>query len=618
MTADAMMEVSGGYGHPARVAAGPGLSGGIQALASIAAISTLATLAMAATTAGHIAWPDAAFQVMATAMIAAVMVAHSRSISSARLMFMLGVLLASLPSLLIAVENQAEHWDDYMTWLPNALYIWKLGGFPTPEAPPVASDLPGYPPGSSIVLAAAWSVAGRAVAGAGPVLNVVGLMVLPGLILRALEIEPGRQPLRNAALGVTLGLAATILNVGLDWHWVLSSLPEVAMVVAFAAAFVLAAECLFRRSSDARARLVALAAILAFITNVKQTGLALAGILVIAAAMVAWIGRHDDRRGGADAALTAGLVLVPAVTVWLAWHLYLSRIFTAFAVSFRPLNDWYFSMLPDLLLAIGSSMGRHWLFFVPIGAVVARGFYLLARGLAGRDRAPMSMADRLVATFALVQVGYLVFLIVCYIGAFGDEEVPRAAEFFRYEAEVGGAGVLSAVVLAVQAWRQRQWPAPIVAIAAMLIGAAVVVRPAAGIFHHAPELSVAEVAHLRELGREAGRLVVRDGRKKVEMITATYALAWLVMRYELWASAPTQITAIRGILSEEEEEGEEIVARLPSYVSEVTVSVSLIDGDSTRCGFYSDGRPAKPLPASEASDDCRLMLPQFHGGEASR
>ena len=419
------------------------LSGGIRALALVSAISTAATLAMTATTVAHMAWPNIAFQVLGVGLVAAVVVAHARRVSAGQLMFMAGVIAASLPSLVIAALHWLDHWDDFMTWLPNAVYIWKKGGFPTPAAPPVASDLPGYPPGSSIVLAALWSLAGRVVDNVGPVLNVLCLMILPGVTLRALDIGP-QSLVRLFGLGAVLGLAWTILNVGLDWHWGLSSLPEVATLVAFAAAFVLSAECLLRRSSDAWPRLVALAAILALVANLKQTGIALVGILIVSTAIGAWICREEDRRDVGDAAFTVALVSLPSVAVWLCWHVYLANIFTAHAVSFRPLGQWYYALLPDLIGAIGQQTVERWLFYVPIAVVFARGWFVLGRSLAGGGGAAVGTGDRLAAIFALVETAYVGFLVVCYIGAFNDEEVPRAAEFFRYQAEVGGAGLLVA------------------------------------------------------------------------------------------------------------------------------------------------------------------------------
>ena len=215
------------------------LSGGLIALALVAGLDVAATMAMTATTALHLSWPAIAFHALAAALLAALVLAQARNFSMARVAFVFGVACAVLPSLLIAAQHAPDHWDDFMTWLGNAHYIFSFGAFPRAE--PVASVWPGYPPGSSIILAAIWSVAGRAVENAGPIINVACLALLPGLALRSIGSQP-RTVIGHLLAGAMLGLAATILNVALDWHWVLSSLPDTATLVAFAAAFVLAGE----------------------------------------------------------------------------------------------------------------------------------------------------------------------------------------------------------------------------------------------------------------------------------------------------------------------------------------------------------------------------------------
>jgi hypothetical protein len=584
----------------------PGVSGGIRALALVAGISTAATLVMAATTAAHMAWPNIAFQLLGVGFIVAVIVAHARRVSLGQLMFMAGVLAASLPSLVIAAQHWLDHWDDFMTWLPNAVYIWKKGGFPTPAAPPVASDLPGYPPGSSIVLAALWSLAGRVVDNVGPVLNVLCLMIMPGVTMRALDIGP-QSLVRLFSLGAVLGLAWTILNVGLDWHWGLSSLPEVATLVAFAAAFVLSAECLFRTSSDARPRLVALAAILALVANLKQTGIALVGILILSVAAATWICREQDRRDVRDAALTVALVALPSVAVWLCWHVYLANIFTAHAVSFRPLGQWYYALLPDLIGAIGEQTVERWLFYVPTAIVVARGWFVLGRSLAGGGRAAVGMGDRLAAIFALVEPAYVGFLVVCYIGAFNDEEIPRAAEFFRYQTEVGGAGLMVAVVMLAERLRPPRFAALTLAIPALQLVGVWMLWPAAGVYQWGGVLPAVDVASIRQLGREAGNLIAREDRQaEVTLLVAAQPLALIVMRYEMWASAPTQIVSVKVSYADN---------GITGFVDQFSAAqrtgplVGLTEA-SPRCGFYVDGARADLLPASKMSADCRSLLSQ--------
>jgi hypothetical protein len=581
------------------------LSGGVRAFALVAAISTAATVVMAATTAAGIAWPNVALQLLGIAIIAAVTAAHVRRLTLRQVAFMLGVLAASVPALVAAGSHWLDHWDDFMTWLPNALYISAWGSFPTLAAPPVASDLPGYPPGSSLVLAAVWSLAGRVVDDAGPVLSVLCLMLLPGVTCRALGSAGTLSAWQSCVLGVILGLCATTLNVGVDWHWVLSSLPEMAMLAAFAAAFVLGAECLFCKAGDARGRLVALAVILALLTNLKQTGIILVGILIVSLATVALFCGGSDRRNLRDAAFTVALVALPSVAVWLCWHIYLAEIFPAHRVAFRPLGDWYYPLLPALLGAMARRMADHWLFFAPIGVVVARGWFVLWRGWRDGGGAATSTGDRLAAVFALVETLYLGFLVVCYIGAFNEEEVSRAAEFFRYQGEVGGAGLSAAMVLAIERLRRPHFKLVAPAVLALQLGGVWLIYPAAGVYQTDGVFSAADVEYVRQLGREAGRVMSEgQGRREVAMVVFAHPLAPLVMRHEMWAAAPRQIAGVRHIWAESEGAA---VDHLFAAAEQGDLAVALTEG-SPRCGLYVAGDEVLLLPASRALAACRSLL----------
>jgi hypothetical protein len=589
------------------------LSGGIRALALISAVSTAATFAMTATTAGNLPWPNAAFELLGLIMIGAVVIAHARRLPAAQVAFVAGVILASVHSLTAAAYHWLDHWDDFMTWLPNATYIWRLGGFPTPAAPSVASELPGYPPGSSLVLAALWSLAGRVVDDTGPVVNVLALMVLPALTLRALDIGEWPSRLHAFALGVVLGLLATVLNVAMDWHWTLSSLPETATLVAFAVAFVLSDEVLFRKPTDARAQLAALAAILSLITNLKQTGIVLVGILIVATALSAWICRPADRRDGRDALIAVVLVSLPSIAVWLCWHIYLVEVFTAHAVSFRPLGQWYFSLLSDLIAAMGHVVVEYGLFFAPIAVVSARGGYVLVRCSGGGTAA--GSGDRLSATFALAATAYFGFLVICYLGAFNDGEVRRAAEFTRYENEIGGAGTLVAIVLAVERLRWPRLIALTPVILTLQLVAVWMIGPADGIYQYGGVIPATEIETLRRLGREAGRLIERDNAtRRVDMFVDAHTLATLVMRYQMWATAPLQITSANVVPVEG---GNAAIAPLNKTMQHSVSAVALVDG-SPRCGFYGDNDRAELLPTSRASPNCRSLLRGFDRAPAMR
>ncbi len=591
-------------------------SGGLRALAMVAAITTAATLAMTMTTAAGLRWPLAAFQLLGLALIAAILIAHlaqARAFAPARLAFMAGVVVASVPSLAAAAAHRLTHWDDFMTWLPNATYILKLGMFPTAAALPVASDLPGYPPGSSIVLAAVWALAGRVVDVAGPLLNVLCLMVLPGIALRTLRLG-SLSHLQLFGLGVALGLLATVLNVAVDWHWVLSLLPEVATLVAFAAAFTLGDECLFRRTVGEGGRLMALAMLFAFIANLKQTGIALVGILVVAAAVTTLVCRPDDRRSLRDAARTVALVLFPSMAVWLCWHVYLAEVFTAHAVSFRPLPQWYFSLLPDLARAIGSTAAEHWVFFVPLALIVARGWFVLALGWRRPGRLP-SAGDRLAAVFAIVETAYVGMLVVCYIGSFNEGEVRGAAEFSRYQAEVGGAALVVALVLVAERLREARFVALMPAALALQLAAVAIIWPAAGVFEYAGVLAADQIETLRQLGREAGVSIRAERNTNVVMFTdGLHPLEMRVMRYQMWATAPDLIASVTELLPRDERTP---VAMLVRAAQQPTPSVMLINA-SPPCGLYAARDGPELLPTSQASPVCRSLLAHFDRGATER
>src|SRR5258708_35000030 len=58
-----------------------------------------------------------------------------------------------------------------------------------------------------------------------------------------------------------------------------------------------------------------------------------------------------------------------------------------------------------------------------------------------------------------MHTGYAGFLIICYLGAFDEQEIRAAAEWFRYQAHIGGAGLLVALMLAMERWRVVFGPA---------------------------------------------------------------------------------------------------------------------------------------------------------------
>jgi len=581
------------------------LSGGIIALALVSGITVIATLLMTLTTALSFSWPDVWFRWLALFLAAAVLLAQLGNLSLSRIASTLGVVCGAVPSLVIAAQHEVDHWDDFMTWLSNALYIWKFGTFPTPSAPSVASVWPGYPPGSSIVLASIWSVAGHVVETAGPVLNVACLMILPGLVLRILVSRP-QSLLGSLVFGASLGLMATVLNVGLDWHWVLSSLPDTATLVAFAAAFLLGSEALFLADDTSRSRLAALALILALTTNLKQTGVVLVILLILALLIMRWTCIETEKRQFRRHILILAVVCFPSLAVWMCWQVYRTTIFPANAFGFLPLADWHFFLLPDLLLAIVRSMAEHWVFFVLMAIVVIRGWYVIGNRWIGVNRAIMSPADRLAAVFALIETGYTGFLIVCYLGAFAEDEVLRAAEWFRYQAQIGGAGLLVAIALTNERLPQRVPVAVAWAAFALVLAMALIILPAPGVYPGQAVYDHPELQQVREIGKDAGEAIAQAGEPvTVELVNDDEFLANLIVRYEIWARSPRLVREIIWTSATGEDEIADLLATGDRPASSV---VALEKHDGVHCAVLAKASLAKLLGPTRDAAPCLALL----------
>jgi hypothetical protein len=478
-----------------------------------------------------------------------------------------------------------------------------------------------------------WNAAGEVVEAAGAVINVISLMILPGLVLRTLRVARPDGVLVEFALGVALAILTTALNFGLDWHWVLSSLPDTVMLVAFVVAFRLAAELVILGYDVSRSHLAALAAVLGLITNLKQTGIVLVVLLVLGLEVVAisWMGA--GWRQLRPRLLKLLLLCVPSLAIWWCWHIYLTDLFPAYTPSLRPIDDWYFALLPNLLMSIGRNLIDHWLFFVPILVVVARGLYVLGRRWLASNRAPVSPADHFAAGFALIHTGYSGFLIICYLAAFDEQEIHAAAEWFRYQAHSGGAGLLVAVMLAMErrrvvfgpaAWRRlpeslsvhgrsmmaflEHAPARLfgtgVAGVALAASAAIVRGP--GIFHSNPQIDPIEIQQVRRIGQSIGQSIARAGRDAaVELITYDQLLPVIIVRYQVWANAGKLIRSF--IITPAYDAGPDMAQRYVDAKRNGAFVVALKHDGHAHCAVWVDAGEDFLFSETDTTP-CRLSL----------
>jgi hypothetical protein len=585
----------------------PALDGGVLALAFVSIIISAGVTILIATTVVAVAWREWMFIGFFAAVAFAAIVPFLRRRPD--LATAAGLLCGAVPAFYAAFTHQIDHWDDFWTWLPNALHIAIFGMLPTEILPPVISKWPGYPPASSLLLASFWRTFGVTAENAGPVVNVLALLTLAGLVWRV--IGPLRQlgAPERFGLGVVTALAIAVCNPGLDWHWVRASLPETLTLVAFACAFLVGAEMTFGGAGGRRVHLLAFAALLTLIVLLKQTGPILVFILGTALCAVAWIWFSRTSMQGVRFTFVIATLCLPAIALWACWKFYLGEVYSGDEFILRSPAEWHWFVLPQLVRAIAETMIRHWLYFIPIAIVVGRGWLVILRRIfrgAGED----AYADRLAALFALVETAWLAFLTACYLGALSAHEASFAAEFFRYQAHVGGAGLVAAVALAAT-WLPHARPRPLLTMAsAAEIAILAAVFPSPALYASPGVYSIRDVLKVRSLGEPVGRAIAAAGSPaRVEIVHNDHYLTVVILNYSIWSGAPRLVREVADRLVAPDE----IVDTFTQALSRSDYAIAVKRVDDILCAAFA--RRGEPLRALISNESCTRFYDELDGAE---
>lgn len=585
----------------------PALDGGILALACVSIVVSAGVTILVATTANAIAWPEWMFIGFFAAVTFAAIVPFLRR--SSDLAVIAGLLIGAIPAFYAAFTHQVDHWDDFWTWLPNALHIATFGTLPTDANPPIVSKWPGYPPAVSLLLASVWRTFNVTAENAGPVINVVALLVLAGLAWRV--IGPARRlgAYERFGLAIVTALAVTVCNPGLDWHWVRSSLPETLTLVAFACAFVVGAEMTFGGAGGRRTHLLVFAAMLALLVLLKQTGAILVFVLGAALCGVAWIWFSRTFMQGMRFAFVIATLCLPAIALWACWKFYLGEVYSGDEFILRNPAQWHWFVLPALSRAVATVMIEHWLLFIPIAIVVIRGWFVILRkifGHAGED----TYVDRLAALFAFVETAWLGFLTACYLGALSAHEASFAAEFFRYQAHVGAAGLLAMVALAAQRVRHVRPLSLLATGAAAEVAILVTVFPAPALYTSPGVYGIDDVREVRSLGEPVGRAIAAAGEAaRVTIVRSDKYLTVVILNYAIWSSAPRLVQEIVDRAVAPDEVADAFAAALSR--TDYAIAVKWV-GD-TRCAAFA--RSGDPLRALVVDKSCAPFYDRLDGAE---
>lgn len=328
------------------------------------------------------------------------------------------------PVLVVACGVPLDSWDSFSHWGVNTAWLWRHDALPAPGLPALPSSTPDYPYGYPLALYFASLLRGAYIENAGAVVNA---LVLVGVAAMLARLAAGHDERRLAARPWFWSAWGALGVIVLNPAFVRSTLLATYADTVFAAAVLalcLAAWRFLETPQPERGQWLTLAALALAPVAVKPGGMALLGVLAVAAVLVGL--RGPSIRAGLPWMLAA---LAPAALVAVAWQQYVSRWLPA-SFSLLPLSEWRFELLPDLLRSAGAEVTSHGHFYLMLAIVVALG----ARGgWLNRDR-----FDRLAALAALVVLGHLGTVLLAYLGAtFTEQEVARAASFHRYATQAG-------------------------------------------------------------------------------------------------------------------------------------------------------------------------------------
>ncbi len=373
---------------------------------------------------------------------------------------LLGCILGLLPMLFLSAVTPARHWDDFMTWLPSAEYIYLFKGLPVIGGPPTISVYPGYPPGMPLLLTSAWTFAGHFINNAGGVINVASLAVLAGLVVSSGFDSRRLSNLGLFTRGVVFSLVVTLGNAGIAWSTVLSSLPDTLTAVSVASLAWLAVRFWIVGKIEDRAALWPAAIfglILGFLLTLRQTGLVLAVMIALAVLFVSVI-RNGWRQARPFPNRWEGLFLVlgPGFSVLLAWRVYVT-FWLPNAKEFHvlPISEWNWNELPSTFAAIAGYAVEHWGLSLVCLSVAIYGIRYLFGHWKDRltDEIEFDEVGALAGVFAIIWSLNSCFLMFCYLAAFKPDEALRAAEVLRYQSHVMEFGLVVACILLVRVVR---------------------------------------------------------------------------------------------------------------------------------------------------------------------
>ena len=385
--------------------------------------------------------------------------------------------LIMLPFLLLMASWRPSHWDTFLNLLPNAQYLWDFDQFPRGDDAITPSVFPALPYNTQLIgyLAGFWQsdypVAAMTLA------NILwqalfGLTLARILTYRSDFLSPSRAaPIRFSAIAGGM-IIATALSPGFRLELTLGDYGEPSTMVLAAWLMVMLCQMLQQALSPQpveksnNANILAIGLLACAFINIRQSNAALFLSIWSGMAVSAWLFlpnftsmRHFIVR--------LGLASILPLSLWLGWRIYVKTHFQLGELGTRPIAQWEFSRIPDILQGMGHVIaGRPFMFLIYVGLILMavmfgrRYFASLSPQQSQNHKTKHFTADythKIVAALAAAILFWQIMLMVLYLavidklGIFGADK-SGAKSFYRYNSHL----ILAAEICVILLW-QKWW-----------------------------------------------------------------------------------------------------------------------------------------------------------------
>lgn len=342
------------------------------------------------------------------------------------------------PLILLVSAMIGSQWDEFTDWLMTPRLLIQTDAFPHKDNAHLSGTLAAYPFGWHYINYLASKISGRFLENSGALVNLFMLLTFGMISARLILAGSGNNNEKvNPGWGLYAfgGLFATVLSTTFAQKVALTSYADVSTAAILGISGLLGwymLEALGDKREDiARRYALQISLLMMLLVNLKQSTVALFAIFIIALILT---GLRDPRVNFFSLAKKLTWMVLPPIVIFLLWRHYVSMELSSSEMSVRPISEWYFEYIPDILMRMLEVLTKKGAFLALFVVVVGFGIRATLR--------PRTPFDRLALLVALIFLGHNAFLFFAYLTTFGKFDALRVASYWRYNMQLGMLGVV--------------------------------------------------------------------------------------------------------------------------------------------------------------------------------